>query len=165
MRFLAASLFALFVGSEALAQPVVYPDPEFATLVLYRTFSTSNHAPDFQVNQRIWINGEQVCKLSDNRYMPYLLPPGPVLIKARGRDIFSLVSIGRKRKLMLNTKAGKVYYIRCDMPGNRLYGATHLAEVPFDAQQASRTAMQPDRCMEAVHRRNEATTATRLSHQ
>jgi len=139
-------LLACLLGNQICAQPVVRPDPEKATLVIYRDFSTSNYVPDFHVNFNIWVNGQRICKLSDNRYLVYAIDPGPVNLQAKAAGFF----LSKRRRFMTDVKVGQVYYISCYQRNDILFRWLEMTLVPYENSRARMTNMQADHCMERL---------------
>ncbi|MGG9962388.1 DUF2846 domain-containing protein [Ferruginibacter sp. SUN106] len=94
-------------------------------------------------NYNIFIDGRQVCKLSNGRYLKYPVSPGKHEIEAKK----SGVDIGKKETFAsVITKAGKNNYVACNIKTGLLKEKLEMMEVVESAGKQSVNDLKVDNC-------------------
>ncbi|WP_046242290.1 DUF2846 domain-containing protein [Hymenobacter terrenus] len=128
----------LFLTSTAF-QPAVQPPDNVATVYIYRN-GRYRGAP---LNHAIYINGVQVCKLSNKRYIEYKANPGTIDIIAQSGGIEVLKF---ETALKLPVEAGHTYYVRGKLKTNLVHSSLELSEVAEDIAKPDIAKLTVDRC-------------------
>ena len=81
--------------------------PTTATVIVYRPHKHFGHG----VNYRLWLAGQEVCRLSNRRTLHLTVPAGPVVLRSGYKD---LLIKHPERTLTLQVEAGQTYYVRAD---------------------------------------------------
>lgn len=133
----------LFIGCPltSVAQQIE-KDPTMATLVFYRDGQFFGSG----VNFNVFVNGEKICKLSNNKYLVYKVKPGKTEI---GTGTAGL-NLAKKQGLALDTEAGGIYYVQCDMKQSLVANRLELTEVTKSTAEKKMSGLSPDNCMAAV---------------
>lgn len=145
MKPLVVALFLL--ATTATHAQLLAPDPQKATLVFFREFPSRFGHECWSCNYRITVNKHRICNLSENRFVVYTTDPGTTLLTSRpARNLFA---VRTENRLMLQTEANKIYYIRCDQNTAGSLGRGALVMRLNDVGQAMPTlaGMKPDACM------------------
>ncbi|TAE25140.1 MAG: DUF2846 domain-containing protein [Cytophagales bacterium] len=141
-------LFALcLLTTTTTYAQLLAPDPQKATLVFFREFPSRFGHECWSCNYRITVNKHRICNLSENRFVVYTTDPGTTLVMSRPAR--SLFAARAKSRLVLQTEANKIYYIRCDQNTAGSLGRGALVMRLNDVAQAMPTlaGMKPDACM------------------
>lgn len=112
-----------------------------ATLVFYRSGQFFGSG----VNFNVFVNGEKICKLSNNKYLLYKVKPGKTEV---GTGTAGL-NLAKKQGLSLDTEAGGIYYVQCDMKQSLIANRLELTEVTKSTAEKKMGGMSPDNCMAA----------------
>lgn len=116
---------------------------DYATVYVYRggQFFAST------INYSIYVNGEKICKLSNNKYIEYKAKPGKLAITAQrgGIEVFK-----RETALDVDTEAGKKYYVKGDVKSSLTRTRLELSEVTESTAKRDMNGMTVDGCQEAM---------------
>ena len=119
------------------------PADDFAMVYVYRggQFFAST------INYSIYVNGEKICKLSNNKYIEYKAKPGKLAITAQrgGIEVFK-----RETALDVEAEAGKKYYVKGDMKSSITRTRLELSEVTESTAKRDMNGMTVDACQEAL---------------
>ena len=131
---LLAALFSAF--------RLVPPTDGMATVCIYRggqfMGALSNYA--------VYINGEKICKLSNERYIEYQAKPGTLNIMAKngGVEMFK-----KETGLELTVEAGHKYYVRGDIKASITRARMELSEVTENTAKRDMAKLTVDNCQQA----------------
>jgi hypothetical protein len=132
---LPASLFAFTISASALAQ-----SPAVATVVLYRPFKVFG----IGINYGIYHEGQEVCRLSNRRYLVMTVPTGMVTLRSH---VVGYGFIKRDRILKFPAQPGAVYYVQTNP--QYLADVLDMAIVPAEyAKGRLQRIPKPDHCSE-----------------
>ncbi len=94
-------------------------------------------------NWVLMANGEEFCRISNNRYVTYLAKPGKVSFSSKRGGI----GIGKpKSSLELELEAGKTYYVQCDIKTNLINVRILLNEITLSTAKRFLEKAKPDNC-------------------
>jgi len=134
--------FALLVAPIFLLPNVVLAQAATAKVVLYRPSKLFS----FGINYGIYHEGQELCRLSNRRYLVTTVPAGIVTLRSH---VVGYGFIKRERVLRFPAQAGETYYVQA----NPLYfaDALDMAVVPADyAKDRLRRITKPDHCSEPL---------------
>lgn len=138
-KLLVITLVSCLSLTTAFAQDVSIPaEKDKAVVVFYRKKQFAGAALNFTIRA----NGQEICRLSNKRYLIYKTPPG----KTEFTTVAGGLNIPDKDKLVLNLQAGKVYYIQGDMITRFFTNKMELSEVTESTAQKNLPEMKPDNC-------------------
>jgi len=122
------------------------PTDDFATIYIYRGGQFFGSA----LNYSIYVNGEKICKLSNNKYIEYKAKPGKLSITAQrgGVELFK-----RETELELETEAGKKYYVKGDIKSSITRTRLEMSEVTESTAKRDMKDMTVDNCQEALDKK------------
>lgn len=95
------------------------------------------------VNFTIRANGEEICRLSNKRYLIYKRLPGKVSFTS----VAGGLNIPDKEKFDLELEAGKSYYIQCDIKTSFVADRMEMTEVMPSTAKNKMEKLTPDNCM------------------
>lgn len=95
------------------------------------------------VNFTIRANGEEICRLSNKRYLVYKSLPGKVSFSS----VAGGLSIPDKEKFDIELEAGKSYYIQCDVKTSFVADRMEMTEVMPSTAKNKMENLTPDNCM------------------
>ncbi len=94
-------------------------------------------------NWVLMANGDEFCRISNNRYVTYLAKPGKVSFSSKRGGI----GIGKpKSSLELELEAGKTYYVQCDIKTNLINVRILLNEITLSTAKRFLEKAKPDNC-------------------
>ena len=117
---------------------------DVATLIIYR----GGQAFGLGMNYSIFVNGQKICKLSNNRYIEYKAKPGKIALTAKrgGVEVFK-----RETGLDLDAKAGTTYYVQGDVKSSLTRTRLELSEVTESTAKRDMKDMGVDNCQESLN--------------
>lgn len=134
------ALFILLASFGAKGQSEIPSAPADKALVLFIRPSELNAALD---NWVLMADGDEFCRISNNRYVTYLAKPGKITFSAKRGGI----GIGKpKTGLDLEVEAGKTYYVQCDVKTNLINVRILLNETTFNTAKKFMEKAKPDNC-------------------
>ena len=134
MKHLLAVVIILITCS--FNQPVKNYNPDGQSkLVLYRNKEYVGSA----ANSKILVNGEEICKLSNNRYIEYSIDPGKIVISAK-------IGMSKPTILKMETEANKTYYIMVGFKQSLINAKSILTEVTERTAKEDMDGMKIDNC-------------------
>lgn len=115
---------------------------DVATIYIYRGGQFFASA----INYSIYVNGEKICKLSNNKYIEYKAKPGKIVLTAQrgGLEVFK-----RETELELDTEAGKKYYVKGEVKSSITRTRLELSEVTENTSKRDMKDMTVDNCQTA----------------
>ncbi|NEU69053.1 DUF2846 domain-containing protein [Spirosoma agri] len=118
---------------------------DFATVYVYRGGQFFGST----LNYSIYVNGEKICKLSNNKYIEYKAKPGKLSITAQrgGIEVFK-----RETALELDAEAGKKYYVKGDVKSSITRTRLDMSEVTENTAKRDMNGMTIDNCQEALNK-------------
>ncbi len=130
-----------FLGVFAQQQTFAQDADGMATIYFYRE---GQFGAALQ-NYNVFVNGEKVCKISNNRYFFTKVKPGEVYFtsKAGGVEVFK-----RKENFSMEVKAGETYYISCDIKRSLTRYRLEFEEVTENTAKNAMKDMEEDNCMQ-----------------
>lgn len=133
-RCLAASLL---LGTTAF-RPVP-PADGTATIYIYR----GGQFMGALANYAVYVNGQKICKLSNERYIEYQAQPGTLSLMAKngGVEVFK-----KETGLELPVEAGHKYYVRGDIKTSFTRARMELSEVTESTAKRDMAKLSPDKC-------------------
>ncbi|MDB5269221.1 MAG: hypothetical protein JWP58_2261 [Hymenobacter sp.] len=136
--FPAVILFAAFSSAFHPAPPA----DDTATVCIYR----GGQFMGSMVNYAVYINGEKICKLSNERYIEYKTKPGTLNIMAKngGVEVFK-----KETGLELAVEAGHKYYVRGDIKTSITRARMELSEVTENTAKRDMAKLTVDNCQQA----------------
>ncbi|SFE62688.1 DUF2846 domain-containing protein [Spirosoma endophyticum] len=116
---------------------------DFTTIYIYRGGQFYASA----INYSIYVNGEKICKLSNNKFIEYKVKPGKLAITAQrgGIEVFK-----RETGLDLDTEAGKKYYVKGDVKSSLTRTRLEMSEVTENTANRDMKDMTVDKCQETM---------------
>ena len=98
-------------------------------------------------NYAVYINGQKICKLSNERYIEYKAKPGTLNIMAKngGVEIFK-----KETGLELTVEAGHKYYVRGDIKASITRARMELSEVTENTAKRDMAKLTPDNCQQST---------------
>lgn len=119
------------------------PSADFATVYIYRggQFFAST------INYSIYVNGQKICKLSNNKYIQYKAKSGKLSITAQrgGVEVFK-----RETAVDLDVEMGKSYYVRGDVKSSITRTRLEMSEVTENTAKRDMKDMTVDNCQETM---------------
>lgn len=102
------------------------------------------------INYVIQVNGKDVCRLSNNKYIEYQVSPGKLTIAARrgGVELFK-----RETGVEIDAEAGKKYFVRGDVKSSITRTRLELSEVTENTAKRDMEKMTADNCQEALEKK------------
>ncbi|WP_338872423.1 DUF2846 domain-containing protein [Spirosoma sp. SC4-14] len=119
---------------------------DFATIYIYRGGQFFGSG----LNYSIYVNGQKICKLSNNKYIEYKTKPGKLSITAQrgGVELFK-----RETELELDTEAGKKYYVKGDVKSSITRTRLEMSEVTENTAKRDMKDMTVDNCQESLDKK------------
>lgn len=99
------------------------------------------------INYSIYINGQKICKLSNNKYIEYKAKPGKLAVTAQrgGLEVFK-----KETGIDVDAEAGKKYYIKGDVKSSFTRTRLEMSEVTESTAKRDMSGMTVDACQEAM---------------
>ena len=113
--------------------------PDSATVIFYR----GGQLWRALVNFTIRANGQELCRLSNNRYMIYKSAPG----KCTFTNVAGGLNIPDKEKLEMELEGGKMYFVQCDLKSGFFTDRMEMTEVTESTAKRKLSGTLPDNCM------------------
>lgn len=115
------------------------PADDYATVYIYR----GGQFMGSLANYSVFINGQRICKLSNERYIEYHAKPGTLAISAKngGVEVFK-----KETELELPVEAGRKYYVRGDIKSSLTRMRMELSEVTENTAKRDMTKLTVDNC-------------------
>jgi hypothetical protein len=123
------------------ASNAIKPSPDQATFVFYR----GGQFWRALVNFTIRANGEELCRLSNNRFMLYTAKPQKIVFT----NVAGGLNIPDKEKLEIDAEAGKIYYIQCDIKSGFFADRMEMSEVTESTAKKKLKDVTADNCMKS----------------
>ena len=139
IRFSVVTLLAAFSSAFHPASPA----DGTATVCIYR----GGQFMGALANYAVYINGEKICKLSNERYIEYQAKPGTLSIMAKngGIEVFK-----KETGLELTVEAGHKYYVRGDIKTSITRARMELSEVTENTAKRDMAKLTADNCQQAT---------------
>lgn len=139
VRFLAVFLLAVMASA---SRPAPTAD-DTATVYIYR----GGQFMGALANYAVYVNGQKICKLSNERYIEYHAKPGTLNIMAKngGVEVFK-----KETGLELPVEAGRKYYVRGDIKTSITRARMELSEVTENTAKRDMAKLTVDNCQEAA---------------
>jgi hypothetical protein len=139
VRFLVVPLLASF----AFAFHPAPPADDTATVYIYR----GGQFMGALANYAVYVNGQKICKLSNERYIEYHAKPGTLNIMAKngGVEVFK-----KETGLELPVEAGRKYYVRGDIKTSITRARMELSEVTENTAKRDMEKLSVDKCQQAA---------------
>lgn len=116
------------------------PSPENATVVFYRGSQLWRAAVNFTIR----VDGVELCRLSNNRFLVYRTTPKTVNFS----NVAGGLNIPNKEKLEMQLEAGKVYYVQCDIKSGLFTDRMEMTEVTESTAKRKMDGVKPDNCIQ-----------------
>ena len=95
------------------------------------------------VNFTIRANGQELCRLSNNRYVVYKSAPQ----KCTFTNVAGGLNIPDKEKLEIELEGGKMYFVQCDIKSGLFTDRMEMTEVTESSAKRKLAGTSPDNCM------------------
>ena len=113
--------------------------PDSATVIFYR----GGQLWRALVNFTIRANDQELCRLSNNRYMIYKSAPK----KCTFTNVAGGLNIPDKEKLEIELEGGKMYFVQCDIKSGLFTDRMEMTEVTESSAKRKLAGTMPDNCM------------------
>ncbi|CAN5726754.1 hypothetical protein BH10BAC2_BH10BAC2_15480 [soil metagenome] len=134
------TILLIIAGYASIAQAEIPPAPSDKALVVFI------RPPELQAALDNWVlmaNGDEFCRISNNRYVTYLAAPGNISFTSKRGGI----GIGKPKDVLeLELEAGKTYYVQCDVKLNLVSIRILLNEITLSTAKKFLLKAQPDNC-------------------
>jgi hypothetical protein len=117
------------------------PKAATATIYIYRTGSWSGAAN----NWALFVDGEKVCKLSNNRFIKVDVPAGKHRVSSK---IGGLEVLKKETELEIEAEAGKSYFVACNVKQSLTRARLEMTEVTKSSADKQMEKMTLDKCQE-----------------
>ena len=119
------------------------PAAGLATVYIYR----GGQFMGALANYAVYVNGQKICKLSNERYIEYQAKPGTlnILAKNGGVELFK-----KETGLELPVEAGHKYYVRGDIKTSITRARMELSEVTENTARRDMAKLTVDHCQEGA---------------
>lgn len=118
------------------------PKAATATIYIYRTGSWSGAAN----NWAMFVDGEKVCKLSNNRFIKVEVPAGKHRVSSK---IGGIEVLKKETELEIDAEAGKSYFVACNVKQSLTRARLEMTEVTKSSADKQMEKMTLDKCQEA----------------
>lgn len=135
---------AILMGAATFANinPNPRPKAETASIYIYRTGSWSGAGN----NWAMFVDGEKVCKLSNNRYIKVDVAPGKHRVSSK---IGGIEVLKKETDLEIDAEAGKSYFVACNVKQSLTRARLEMVEVTKSSADKQMEKMTLDKCQEA----------------
>ena len=132
----------LMAAFSSAFRPAPAAADDTATVCIYRGGQFMGALANYAVD----INGQKICKLSNERYIEYKAKPGTLNIMAKngGVEVFK-----KETGLELAVEAGHKYYVRGDIKTSITRARMELSEVTENTAKRDMAKLTPDNCQQA----------------
>lgn len=113
--------------------------PDVSTFIFYRGGSFGQAFVNFTIRA----NGDELCRLSNGRFMVYKTTPQKIIFT----NVAGGLNIPDKENLEIDAEAGKVYYIQCDVKVNLFTNRMEMSEVVESTAKKKLNNVTADNCM------------------
>lgn len=113
--------------------------PDVSTFIFYRGGAFGQAFVNFTIRA----NGDELCRLSNGRFMVYKTTPQKITFT----NVAGGLNIPDKEKLEIDAEAGKVYYIQCDVKVNLFTNKMEMSEVMESTAKKKLKSVTADNCM------------------
>ena len=136
-------LFICLIASSTVVKAQEQISPDSALIYIYRGGQMTGALN----NWAIFLDGEKVCKISNNRYMVLTVAPGKHEISAHigGADLFK-----KETKIEVETEGGKAFYVSCSIKQSFTRARLEMEEVTKSTASKKLEKMQLDKCQEKM---------------
>jgi hypothetical protein len=117
------------------------PKAATATIYIYRTGSWSGAAN----NWAMFVDGEKVCKLSNNRFIKVEVPAGKHRVSSK---IGGIEVLKKETELEIDAEAGKSYFVACNVKQSLTRARLEMTEVTKSSADKQMEKMTLDKCQE-----------------
>lgn len=136
--FVLIMLMSAFSSLAQNAEEYYKSSPENATVVFYRGSQFWRAAVNFTIR----VDGEELCRLSNNRFLVYRTTPKTVYFT----NVAGGLNIPDKEKLEMKLEAGKVYFVQCDIKSGFVSDRMEMTEVTESTAKRKMNGIKPDNC-------------------
>lgn len=134
------SLFLVVMAFASYAQDAIPAPPADKALVVFIRPSEMASALD---NWVLMADGENFCRISNNRFVTYLTKPGKVSFSSKRGG----VGIGKPKDVLeMELEGGKIYYVQCDIKSNLVNVRILLNEIMPSTAKKFLAKAKPDNC-------------------
>jgi hypothetical protein len=116
------------------------PSPDNATVVFYRGSQLWRAAVNFTIR----VDGVELCRLSNNRFLVYRTTPKTVNFT----NVAGGLNIPNKEKLEMQLEAGKIYFVQCDIKSGLFTDRMEMTEVTESTAKRKMDGVKPDNCIQ-----------------
>ncbi|MBI2729834.1 MAG: DUF2846 domain-containing protein [Sphingobacteriales bacterium] len=136
-------LFCILSSSITILHAQDNISPDSALIYIYRGGQMNGALS----NWAIFLDGQKVCKISNNRYMVLTVKPGKHTVSAHigGADLFK-----KETNIELETEGGKAFYVSCSIKQSFTRARLEMEEVTKSTANKHLEKMQLDKCQEKI---------------
>jgi hypothetical protein len=116
------------------------PSSDNATVVFYRGSQLWRAAVNFTIR----VDGVELCRLSNNRFLVYRTAPKTVNFT----NVAGGLNIPNKEKLEMQLEAGKIYFVQCDIKSGLFTDRMEMTEVTESTAKRKMDGVKPDNCIQ-----------------
>jgi hypothetical protein len=120
-------------------EAILKRSPDVATFIFYRGGQLFRAFVNFTIRA----NGEELCRLSNGRFMIYKSKPQKISFT----NVAGGLNIPDKEKLEIDAEAGKIYFIQCDIKSNLFTDKMEMSEVTESTAKKKLKNVTADNCM------------------
>jgi hypothetical protein len=140
LLFVSIVLMSAFSSLAQNAEEYYKPSPENATVVFYRGSQLWRAAVNFTIR----VDGVELCRLSNNRFLVYRTLPKTVNFT----NVAGGLNIPDKEKLEMQLEAGKIYFVQCDIKSGFFTDRMEMTEVTESTAKRKMDGIKPDNCIQ-----------------
>ena len=139
MLFIAGMLFSLMSFGRAPQQA----PGDSSVIYIYRTGQFNGAG----TNWAIFVDGQKICKISNNRFMQITVAPGKHRISAKigGANLFK-----KETEVEIEAETGGSYYVACNIKQSITRSRLEMLEVTKSTASKQMEGMQLDKCQEKI---------------
>lgn len=135
-----ASILLVFITLSGFAQTDFPLPPSDKALIVFIRPPEMANALD---NWVLMADGEEFCRVSNNRYVTYLSKTGNVEFSSKRGGL----GVGKPKDILkMELEGGKIYYVQCDIKSNLINVRILLNEIMPSTAKKFLEKAKPDNC-------------------
>ncbi len=134
-------IITLLAGVLVVAAAFTSKPEATGTLYIYRTGQFAGAA----ANWSIWVDGEKVCKLSNNKYIMTNVTPGKHTVSAK---IGGVGLMKKETEVEIEVEGGSSYYVACNIKQSITRARLEMIEVTKGTAAKQMEKMELDGCQD-----------------
>jgi hypothetical protein len=142
MKKVLTALLGCFIAFAAFAgDNDPKPKAETATIYIYRTGQFAGAGN----NWAMFLDGEKICKLSNNRFIKVEVPAGKHRISSK---IGGIEVMKKETEVEIEAEPGNTYYVACNMKQSVMRARLEMIEVTKSTGEKQLKGMTIDKCQD-----------------